>query len=103
MRPGCQNRGPHGSRCRARARLLTMRVWWKAELRAAKRLTDALFRFWRVGIGGELRLVLKGPGQHGQQLLERRIVVGPDRRLDDRLDAVVARDEGRIDAAHRGP
>ena len=40
--------------------------------------------------------------QHRQQFLERRVVVVVHRGLDHGFDAVVARDEGRIDRAHRG-
>ena len=58
-------------------------------------------RFWRVGVAGKGRLILKWLCEHPQKLLERGIVVICDSGCNDCLDAMIARNEGRIDGAHR--
>src|SRR4051812_8966687 len=69
--------------------------------RSAKRLEHPLVWFGRFGVGGECRLVFVGLRQHGQKLLERGEVVVGDSGLNDGFDAVVSRNEGGIERAHR--
>jgi hypothetical protein len=47
---------------------------------------------------GSGRLIFVGSRENLEQLVEWRVIVPLDRRLNHRLDAVVARDEGRIAA-----
>lgn len=74
----------------------------RSSSRPAERLQHALIRQRRVGIGGEIGLVLVWLCQHRDQLLERRIIVVFHGGLDHGLDAVVARNEGRVDGVHGG-
>src|SRR3954471_13687718 len=69
--------------------------------RAAECLLNPLVRLGWVGVYCEGRLVLVGLGQNRQKLLERGKVVSLDGSLDDRFDAMVARDVGRVSSAHR--
>src|SRR3954454_7615976 len=71
--------------------------------RSTERLPDALVRLGRGGVCCEGRLVLVGLGQNRQKLLERGKVVPLYGSLDDRLDAMVTRDVGRVDGVHRSP
>ena len=66
-------------------------------LSPAEGLEHALIRLRRLGVFGELRLVLVGPRQHRKQLFERCIVIPGHCGLDHGLDAMVPRDEGGID------
>ena len=69
--------------------------------RPAECLQHPLLGLRWFGIGRELRLVLERFRQHGQQFLERRVVVATDRGFDDGFDAMIARNERRIDRTHR--
>jgi hypothetical protein len=57
---------------------------------------------WRIQVARESTLVFKGFGENRQKLLERSKVSSHDRGLDHLLDAMVTRDEGRIDRTHFG-
>src|SRR4051812_18929461 len=68
--------------------------------RPAEGLLDALMRLRGTGVGCKGGLVLIGIGENRQEFLERGKVLSLHSSRDDRLDAMVARDEGRVDGAH---
>src|SRR5437899_2987875 len=57
----------------------------------------------RLGIGRVLGPLLERPGEHGQQIFERTVVVVLDRRLQRCFHAMVARDVDWIYRLHGGP
>src|SRR4051794_34444097 len=68
----------------------------KMSSRPAEGLLDTLVRLRRNGVGCKGRLVLKGLGENRQEFLERGKVVPLYSSRDDRFDAMVARDKGRV-------
>src|ERR1700751_4491 len=76
-------------------------IYVPQDLRPAKRLKHALVRLGRISVGRQRALVFVWLRQHLQKFLEGRVVVAADRRLDDCLYAVIARNEGRIDGTHQ--
>lgn len=68
-----------------------------------KGLIDAAIARWWLGIAREAWLDFVRLAEHGQKVLERSELLFLHGGLDDRLNAVVARDNGRIDALHGSP
>ena len=73
-----------------------------ARSRAAEGLAHDLFGFGRVGVAGMVGLVVVRRAQNFHELSKRREIAFLLRGHDDGFDAVIARDEERIDGAHRG-
>src|SRR5450631_1434064 len=67
-----------------------------------ERLQYPLMGLRRIREAARGRQFLVGPRQNLRKLLEGCVVVALHRRCDDRFDAMVARDDGRIDQAHEG-
>ena len=54
-------------------------------------------------VAGELRVIAEGLLRHFEQVLERLKIQIPRDRFDRLGDTVIARDEGWVHGAHRGP
>src|SRR5258705_2129823 len=100
---------PHVVRAASRAPALGRKWNWKSILtcengkfpvppdgnilRATECLRHPLVLARRLHVGGIAGLVVERPGQNGEQFLEWCKVVAVNRCLDQRLDAVIARNE----------
>src|SRR5271156_300224 len=67
----------------------------------AEGLEDALLASRRDCIAGERLLILVRPRENRQQFLEQRKVLMLDGGIERSLHAMIARNEGGIDASHR--